>query len=52
MKYREWDYNDRTVLNSRSSSQNIEIIYLDNVAKQVDKKKQKLNIVVDDAVKF
>ena len=54
-KYRVWNHNDNTVINSRSSSHSIEVTYLDKVSKQVDlqtKKKKKLNIIMSDAVKF
>lgn len=51
-KYREWHYDDHTIINSRSSSHNVEIIYFDSMVKEVETKKEKLNISVDDAVKF
>lgn len=54
-KYRVWNYDNKTVINSRTSSHSIEITYLDKVSQQVDlqtKKKKKLNIIVKDAGKF
>jgi len=54
-KYRVWNHNDNTVINSRTSSHSVEITYLDKVTQQVDlktKEKKKLNIIVKDAGKF
>lgn len=54
-KYRVWNYNDKTVINTRTSSHSVEITYLDKVTQQVDlqtKEKKKLNIIVKDAGKF
>ena len=50
-----WDYNSKTIINARTSTNNIDITYLDKVVKQSDiqiKKKQKLNMIIKDAGKF
>ena len=53
--YKIWNYNEKTIIESKISSHIIEITYIDKIIKQEDlqtKKKKKLNIIMSDAEKF
>jgi len=54
-KFREWNYNNKTIINARTSRHNIDLTYLDTVSQKTDtetKKKHKLNMIIKDAGKF